>query len=118
MPRQVSQRINTKRHTAIPVATLLLTLAAYAPAVAGAGAGDDLEATMTVLDDAADFDAALRRVDSPDDSAVEDGVRDDDSAADEVDDGFEYDEAFDEDDLEDEDDFEEGEDVDEDTLDP
>ena len=112
------------RHAGIPGAILLLTLSAFAPAMAGGDDKGDLEATMTVLEDPADLDAAIRRMDRPDDSAVDDEGRasgdkapDDDGAADKVDDEFEYDEDDNEDDLENEDDFEEGEDVDEDEFD-
>ena len=103
------------RHTGIPAAILLLALS---PAVAHADDKDDLEATMTVLDDPADVEDSMRRMDRPDDSDVGgDEPRNEGTDDDSVVVEFEYDDVYDEDELEDEDDFEEGEDVDEDRFD-
>lgn len=97
---------------------LILSLAFLAPVAALADDKEDLEATMTVLDDPSDLDDAMRRLEAPDESGAEDLESGDGAERDapEPDDGFLHDDVYDDDELEDEDDFEEGEDIDDDAV--
>ena len=107
------------RPSTIFLAIPLLTLAVHAPAVADQR--EDLEATMTVVDDPAEMDDEIRRLQRPDDSDVEEQAPDTGEAADEPgeepDDGFELDDVYNDDEMVNEDDFEEGEDIDDDAYD-
>ena len=109
------------RQTMIFLAVLLLTLVVYVPAPGLADEREDLEATITVLDDPADLDDSMRQIKSPDVRDVEDEESDTEDSGDEpketIDDGFELDDVYDDDEMVYEDDFEEAEDIDEDTYD-
>lgn len=115
--------------------TCLTTLALLAllPFPARAEKMDDLEVTMQVLDDPAELEEAISKMQGPDDKDV-DAVDWDFEAAEsngegdeetfeeaetdfEMDDEFEEDREFEEDAINDEDDYEDGEDVDDDFFD-
>lgn len=116
------------KHLRTLFAGLALTLLAMAPAAARAdGERDDLDATMTVLDSASDFDESMKEVDGPDHDEDHDADRDEapevkgefqDELEEDFEDEFEHgDEEDSEVELEHEDDFEDGEDIDDDRFD-
>ncbi len=110
------------RQTRLLFVLPLLTLTAFAPAATLADEKDDLEATITVLDDPSELPDTMRRLEAPDDNRIESTAPEEDAPADdgfgiENDDGFEHDAVHDDDEIEHEDDFEEGEEIDDDAFD-
>ncbi len=112
------------RHLNLFVAILVLVCFTFLPAAARADGLDDLDVTMTVLDD--DELDDLQEMGGPgaddfEDNSDEDEFDEDDDFDEEDEDGddFEDDDAFDEEDedMEDDDDLEEGEHVEQDEFD-
>ncbi len=65
------------KHLTIFLATVVLTCLAFMPATARADDLDDLAVTMEVLDDVAELEDAISRMDGPDEDDFED-IDDDD----------------------------------------
>lgn len=122
----------------LSLTVFVMTLIAFVPAAARANEGlDDLDATMTVLDDVNELDEAIAEMENPGDDDVEDvdweyeyeedvdHDEDDPEAEDiaeeelenEFQDEFEGDVENEEEAFEEEDDFEDGDDVDDDAFD-
>jgi hypothetical protein len=116
----------------LSLTVLLSTLMAFMPAAVRADEGlDDLDATMTVLDDVSELGETIAEMDGPDDDDVEDvdweyeyeedvdHDRDDSEAEDESAEEFEdeFEDGFEGDVENEEDDFEDGDDVDDDAFD-
>lgn len=117
--------------------TLVFTCFALLPAISQADDMDDLDVTMTVLDETSDLDETISEMRGPD--SDEEGDFDNENYGDGVDleseagseedfedhsgDGFESDDNFDEDEFDDDDEFEnedefdEGDDIDDDDID-
>ena len=89
------------KHVYIFLAIAALTLVAFFPTAVRADELDDLDVTMEVLDDVADFDDAISEMRGPDDDDVDeddwaDGEDEDEEEPDETDDE-EFDERSDDD---------------------